>query len=586
MKKVKFDLEELELCFIALSYMYSNVDAREEYKNLLLDNKLEFPSHELDIISSVVVNYSNDESMIENYEVAKVLSEINKYSEVTQYSLDSKSEIFFKKFRDRIIGNSDKVQHIPLITYDDSKKAFMSYIGGNFKALINSSDESKFIKWNNKAWITLTEEEGKIEYNNFIKQCNVELEKNINTIEKDDFAKLNKKINSWDNKNRVSEALDKIRRDDSYIVNMKYHNNNENMICSKNGLLINLNTGEIKKSCRNDLILNTSKYNLMDKDDSIKFIKDKLKLYKKVLGTQRLDFMLDLISYKMLGKNLQLAIFMIGGGATGKSTFKNIVKDLFEDNAVNVPYTYFTTKHKGNDDVSRDDLLVSLNDKSFGLASEGDTTDIINQAKFKNILSNSTEKARQTRGKLIDVDLQKLDLLIDTNDIPQFTNYDDAVNRRLLFVKFINKIPIESRNANFYKEQIKENFDYIFSYFIYRAIGMINKNLTIPKIIKEDTIQNVKELDSILRFSSEVITPIEGFYASCEEVENAYTKMCEEDNLINIIPVDLIGTAKGYGYFIKKLKEKPGYENIERVRKSDGSKNKKCYVIEGITFQQ
>ncbi len=586
MKNIKFELQETEVCFMALSHMFSNIKSRNEYKNLLLDNKIEFPTNELDIISSIIINYFDIENMIEDFNVAKELSEINRYSEITQYSLDLKSKIFFKKFRDRILGNTDKIQSIPLINYEDSKKAFLAYIGGNFKALVNSFNEFKYLKWNEKAWIMLTEEEGRIEYNNFIKQCNFELEKSMNNLEKDDFSKLNKKINSWDNKNRVSEALDKLRRDETYIINLKYHNKNENILCSKNGLIIDLNKGQIKESCRNDLILNTSKYNLMDRKNSIKFVKNKLRLYENVLGIERLEFILNLISYKMLGKNMQLAIFMIGAGATGKSTFKNIVKDLFEDNAVNIPYTYFTTKHKGNDDVSRDDLLVSLDNKSFGLSSEGDTTDIINQAKFKNILSNSTEKARATRGKLVDVDLQKLDLLVDTNDIPQFTNYDDAVNRRLLFIKFINKIPVESRNANFYKEEIKDNFDYIFSYFIYRAIDLINKPMSIPNIIKQDTLQNIKELDSILKFSNEVITPIEDFYVSCEEVENAYIKMCEEENLVNIIPVDLIGTAKGYSYFINKLKEKPGYENIEKIRKSDGSKNKKGYVINGVTFQK
>ncbi len=584
MKKIKFDLEELEICFVALSYMYSNVSAREEYKNLLLENKIEFPSNELDIISSILINYNDSENMLQNFNVVKELTAIQKYSEITQYSLDIKSEIYFKTFIERIIGNVDQCVSIPLVSYEDSKKAFISYVGGNFKAIINSSNEYKFIKWNGNAWIMLTEEEGRMVYNNFIKECNFELEKNMMNMEKDDFSKLTKKVNSWDNKNRVSEALDKLKRDEAYSINLRYHKRNENILCSNNGLIIDFNKGEIKKSCRNDLILNTSKYNLMDKQKSEKFVKDKLKLYRKVLGTERLEFILDLIAYKMLGKNLQLAIFMIGGGATGKSTFKNIVKDLFEDNAVNIPYTYFTTRHKGNDDVSRDDLLVSLDSKLFGLSSEGDTTDIINQAKFKNILSNSTEKARPTRGKLIDIDLQKLDLLIDTNDIPQFTNYDDAVNRRLLFIKFINKIPLEQRNTNFYKEDIKNNFNYVFSYFIYRAMDMREKTLIIPKIIKEDTIQNIKELDSLLKFSNEIIAPVEGFYIGCEEVEKAYIKMCEDDNLINIIPGNIIGTAKGYNYFVNKLKEKQGYENIERVRKSDGSSNRKHYVISGVTF--
>ena len=79
MKKIKFELNELETCFISLAHMFSNSQAREEYKLLQLDVKIEYPSNELDIISSIVTNYSNDESMLTNFEVVKELRELEKY---------------------------------------------------------------------------------------------------------------------------------------------------------------------------------------------------------------------------------------------------------------------------------------------------------------------------------------------------------------------------------------------------------------------------------------------------------------------------------------------------------------------------
>ena len=240
--------------------------------------------------------------------------------------------------------------------------------------------------------------------------------------------------------------------------------------------------------------------------------------------------------------------------------------------------------HRGNDDKSRDDLLVSLNNKLWGVSSEGEEDYIISQAKFKTILSNSTEMARPTRGNLIEVNLQKLDLLIDTNTIPKFASFDDAVNRRLLFVRFMNKIPVEKRNANFYREEIKPNFDYVFSFFIYRAIEMIGKDLIIPKCIKEDTVQNVKEMDSLLKFSIEVIAPVDGFMIDCGEVEKAYIKLCNDKDLVNVIPEDKIGTVKGYSYLVNRLKECKGYEEIYKDRVSAGSSNKKKWVIKGIAF--
>ena len=98
----------------------------------------------------------------------------------------------------------------------------MSYIGGNFKALINSNNEYKFVKWNGKAWMKYTDEEARIIYNDFINQCEAELEESINGTSREDYLKLEKKIRSWDNKNRVNEALDKVKRDKKYIVCLLY----------------------------------------------------------------------------------------------------------------------------------------------------------------------------------------------------------------------------------------------------------------------------------------------------------------------------------------------------------------------------
>ena len=566
MKVIKFSLEEGESCFITLAHMFSNIEARKEYNNLQLDNKFEYPSKDLDVISSIITRYADDENILQNFEVVKELRKCDKYSEIMDYVFNPISEPYYKAFIDKVKGNIDKLDDIPLIHYEDSKQAFISYIGGNLRALINSTNEYKFVKWNGKAWVKITDEESRIIYNDFIGKCELELNRAMFELEKADYQKVSKKVRGWDNKNRVNEALDKIKRDKSHTINLKYHNKNENIICSKNGMIIDLNTGEIKLSCRNDLILNTSKYNLVDKYSADNFMNEKLKIYENVLGKERLDFILDLIAYKMLGKNLQLAIFMIGAGATGKSTFKNIIKDLFEDNISNIPYEYFTLNHRGNEDKSRDDLLVSLSNKLWGLSSEGEEDYIISQAKFKTILSNSTETARPTRGNLIEINLQKLDLLIDTNTIPRFANFDDAVNRRLLFIRFLNKIPLEQRNANFYREEIKPNFDNVFSYFIYRAIEIIDKDFIIPQCVKDDTTQNVKEIDSLLKFSKEIIVPADGFHIECDEVEKAYIKLCNDEYLPNVVKADIIGKPAGYKDFVKRLREYEGYNNVNYFR--------------------
>ena len=78
--------------------------------------------------------------------------------------------------------------------------------------------------------------------------------------------------------------MDKLKRSNDYVLNIREHERNENIICTRNGKLINLNTGEIKTACRNDLILNTSMYSLTDKEAAEDFMDNILELYKDILS--------------------------------------------------------------------------------------------------------------------------------------------------------------------------------------------------------------------------------------------------------------------------------------------------------------
>lgn len=90
-------------------------------------------------------------------------------------------------------------------------------------------------------------------------------------------------------------------------------------------------------------------------------------------------------------------------------------------------------------------------------------------------------------------------------------------------------------------------------------------------------------MDSLLKLSTEYITPIDGFTIDCEELEELYIKLCNDEDFENIIPDNILGTPKGYNFLINRLKDYKGYENITRKRVSNGRYAKK-YVIEGIAF--
>lgn len=592
MKLIKFTIEEMDICFSALAYMFADHEAREKYKSLLLDINVEFPHKNLDILSDAIKTFQNAENMFLNLEIVKTLSKLEQWNSLKEYSQTNESEIYYKAFIDKITGNIDQLKDISLIDFADNKQAFLSFVNGNLRALINSNDKKRFAYWNGSTWSLLTDEETQIIYGDFIQKCNLELSASQGSLKYEDWLELAKKITKWDTGRNTKEALDKIKRESSRIIDLKKYNLNNNIVCSNDGKIINLNTGEIRNATRNDMILFTSQYNLVDKNDSIKFMSEKMDIYLNIIGKERLDFILDLISYKMLNRSLQSAIFMIGTGATGKSSLKNIVRDLFKTESSTIPYDYMTTMNRGNSDASRDDILASLDNKKIAFCSEGEEEKIISSAKFKKILSHADESARKTNEGLTNVSLQNLDIIFDTNAMPSFTTMDSAISRRLIFVKFENPIPLEKRNADYYKDEILPNFDYVFSYFVYRAIDMIGKKIDIPNCVRDDTSIKLSEVDSLLSFSKKIITPFEGGYIKYSEFEKEYLNFCEDEGLESVIPYSFQDTSdkknqtKRCNYIINLLKEKEGFSDIYKgTRMSDGSSGQKTYPICGITFK-
>lgn len=594
MKIIKFTVEEAQTCFCGLSHMFSNYESRKEYQNLLMDFKIEFSHSDLSFMSDIIVSYSKDDDMLLNIEVMKNLKKINQYEEIFSYSSNRQGEICFKALIDKIKSNINHAADIPLWQFNDNKQAFLSYTNGNLRALINNDNKLvKYAWWNGSAWELISEEKAFVIYGDFYKQCCIELQSITNNADPKAIQEINKKITRWNSSKNSKEAMDNLKRDRRYVIDMSEYDRPNNIICSNDGKIINLITGEIKNATRSDMVLFTSKYNLVDKEKSIKFIDEKLSLYNHILGKERLEFLFDFVAYKLSGRSLQKAIFLIGTGGTGKSLFKNIINDLFEDRVTNIPYDYFIGTNNRGFEKAKDDVMTSLNGKLIGLSSEGNEYgQNINDSKFKSILSGSSEGGRgafkEYNGK---IKLHQFDLVFDTNNQPIFYKIDDAISRRLLFVNFINKVPKDKINPNFYVDELEPNFDYIFSYFVYRAINLNSrlidkKVLEIPDIIKNDTKSNTDEIDSIGKFIEYKLQPFDD-YVKAGEVIKYYINYCKDENMTNIFDGQNINflSKSACDKFVKALKGYEGFEGVEVSSKRNRADDKYGrYRIYGIAF--
>ncbi|MFR1831271.1 MAG: hypothetical protein ACLSXT_19265 [Clostridium butyricum] len=385
-----------------------------------------------------------------------------------------------------------------------------------------------------------------------------------------------RKIKSWRNTSKAKECLSLIGMDEDLTINLSKHKIQYHMHVSANGKVINLKDGSIRDATKEDLILHTSPYKLVNKEDSIKFMEEKiLKIYRYVLGEERLEFILDFYAMKMRGENYQIALINIGPSKSGKSMMKNLTTNLFPNAVAQIPYAYLTTSHKGNIGAERDDIIVNLHNKLFALSSEVEKSNMpIAIGRFKNILSNSITDARATGGKMQNgVDLTHLDMIIDTNEMPSFSGYDSAVENRLLFINWQNSIPVEDRIDNFNGEILIPNIDKIWSYFIFRSIDLKDKKLVVPEIIKKDSAERKGELD---KFTMNVITKLE--YAEGEFIEL--------DALISTIEFFDVYPKLRYSRDIHKnitdkIKLIPGFEQIIQHRRG----RNKINGIKGLKFK-
>lgn len=234
MNKIEISLNEMEETVIALSYMMGNVQYRKEYCEILEQNKIEFPIPEVELLSNILVRNKNRKNLLENYNILKQVTELGYLSIVMDNAYQNINVAVTKSFIERIKGEKEKIAPIKYLDeFNNHKKAFMAFCSSKVKVILDSEGKYKFtIKAINGKWTPKNEGYMKIVYNKFIETCeseleimkhNMELLKNIKSEEeyskmKDEYERRSDMLDKWDSSYSVNEAIEKIKRDERFII--------------------------------------------------------------------------------------------------------------------------------------------------------------------------------------------------------------------------------------------------------------------------------------------------------------------------------------------------------------------------------
>lgn len=231
------------------------------------------------------------------------------------------------------------------------------------------------------------------------------------------------------------------------------------------------------------------------------------------------------VGYSLTGlTDEQCAFFLYGTGRNGKSTFLDIIREIFGDYASNIqPETIMVRTAAGaaNSDIARlkGARLVTSVEPNEGVR--------INEGLLKQLTGDDIVTARKLYGDEFEFK-PEFKLWMATNHKPIIRGTDTGIWRRIHLIPFTVQIP-EERIDRKLKEKLLEELDGIFLWCIKGLRMYQSEGLKKPSAVEQAVDEYRNEMDTISKFLDEctVSAPLQSVRAS--ELYNIYTKWCEQN---------------------------------------------------------
>lgn len=215
----------------------------------------------------------------------------------------------------------------------------------------------------------------------------------------------------------------------------------------------------INKTCGYDFIENNNEYEL--KDDLNKLI-DSIFPNKKIR-----DYYLTYLSTGLSGIQMENFFIATGVGGNGKSLINGLMMNAVGEYGYVVPASVFTSEIK----TGANPELANLHNIRFALTAEPDAKKRFCCSTIKTMTGDSTLPVRALYSDKVGIKLM-LSLLCEANDVPDFDEINQAVNRRVRCALF-EAIAIDKYDYDKLDEEDRKK--YIVKNEYYKTRDFINK---------------------------------------------------------------------------------------------------------------
>jgi len=247
--------------------------------------------------------------------------------------------------------------------------------------------------------------------------------------------------------------------------------------------------------------------------------------------------------------NEESFFFLYGNGCNGKSTFINIILDIFGGYAQTMP-SHSLMLGKNDNSISND--LARMKGARLVVTNELPEGRCFNEETIKLLTSQDQIVSRFLYGEYFQFKPTHK-LIIIGNHKPKIIGQDYGIWRRVKLVPFNTIIPEEERDKDLGKKLAKEK-EGIFRWMVEGAIKWFqNKGLPDPEFVKESVLEYKQDMDVIGDFINETCSKYQSALCLASDLFIAYKNYCENGMIKPLGKIDFYRKVEEKG-FIKERK--------------------------------
>lgn len=242
--------------------------------------------------------------------------------------------------------------------------------------------------------------------------------------------------------------------------------------------------------------------------------------------TELIKFIQKAMGYSLTGDVSEQCLFILWGtGANGKSTFLNVLQELFGDYACTTATETFMkkTSEQSND-------LARLRGMRLVTTSEAEQGKALSESLIKQITGEDELTARFLYGEYFSFK-PTFKIFMATNHKPKIKGADNGIWRRIKLIPFTVTIPPEQRDKKLTEKLLAENSG-ILNWLLQGYALWKKEGLKEPDAIKEANDEYRYDMDSVQGFINDVLNIDASLQwrLPTKDLYDVYVRWCSRNN--------------------------------------------------------